>query len=62
MVLHLDVACVLRIDLTHPLSYLPNRINKKGSQKDAEQKKNGNYFFYDDGADDEDEDIDDDDL
>lgn len=30
-------------------------INKKGSQKDAEQKKAGNYFFYDDGADDEDE-------
>jgi hypothetical protein len=31
------------------------RINKRGSQKDAEQKKSGNYFFYDDGADDEDE-------
>ena len=40
----------------------PYRINKKGSQKDAEQKKNGNYFFYDDGADDDDDDIDDDDL
>ena len=40
------------------------RINKKGSQKDAEQKKNGNYFFYDVGEDDEDDDIDidDDDL
>jgi hypothetical protein len=25
------------------------RINKRGSQKDAEQKKSGNYFFYDDG-------------
>ena len=36
------------------------RINKRGSQKDAEQKKNGNYFFYDDGADDDDdEDFDD---
>ena len=30
------------------------RINKRGSQKDAEQKKNGRYLFYDDGADDED--------
>jgi hypothetical protein len=30
-----------------------NRINKRGSQKDVEQKKNGNYFFYDDGADEE---------
>jgi len=50
------------VRLTHPLSFSRNRINKKGSQKDAEQKKNGNYFFYDDGADDEDEDIDDDDL
>jgi hypothetical protein len=37
------------------------RINKKGSQKDAEQKRNGNYFFYDDGADDEEE-VDDDDI
>lgn len=35
------------------------RINKRGSQKDAEQKKNGNYFFYDEGADDEDDDFDD---
>ena len=31
------------------------RINKRGSQKDMEQKKNGNYFFYDDGADDDDD-------
>jgi hypothetical protein len=39
------------------------RINKKNSQKDAEQKKSGNYFFYDDGADDEvEEEVDDDDL
>jgi hypothetical protein len=45
------------------LSYsIPNRINKRGSQKDTEQKKNGNYFFYDDGADDDDDDIDDFDL
>ena len=36
-----------------------NRINKKGSQKDAEQKKSGNYFFYDDGNDDDDDDFDD---
>lgn len=35
------------------------RINKKGSQKDAEQKRSGNYFFYDDGDDD---DVDDDDI
>ena len=26
------------------------RINKKGSQKDPEQKARGNYFFYDDGT------------
>jgi hypothetical protein len=37
------------------------RINKKGSQKDAEQKKSGNYFFYDDGDEDE-ADIDADDI
>ena len=40
-----------------------SRINKKGSQKDAEQKKNGNYFFYDadedGGNDDDDDDFDD---
>lgn len=38
------------------------RINKRGSQKDMEQKKNGNYFFYDDGDDEgdaEDDDFDD---
>jgi len=46
-----------------PTNYRP-RINKRGSQKDMEQKKNGNYFFYDDGVDDDivDDDIDDDDL
>lgn len=44
-----------------PTNYRP-RINKKGSQKDAEQKKSGNYFFYDDGADDDDNSVDDDDL
>eukprot|EP00567_Pseudictyota_dubia_P013138 CAMPEP_0197438540 /NCGR_PEP_ID=MMETSP1175-20131217/5507_1 /TAXON_ID=1003142 /ORGANISM="Triceratium dubium, Strain CCMP147" /LENGTH=656 /DNA_ID=CAMNT_0042968291 /DNA_START=127 /DNA_END=2097 /DNA_ORIENTATION=+ len=43
-----------------PVNFRP-RINKKGSQKDQEQKANGNYFFYDDGAD-EDSDLDDDDL
>lgn len=36
-----------------------HRINKKGSQKDAEQKKSGNYFFYED---EEDEEVNDDDL
>lgn len=41
-----------------PVNFRP-RINKKGSQKDAEQKKSGNYFFYDDGDDDN---SDDDDL
>jgi hypothetical protein len=41
--------------------YYTNRINKRGSQKDAEQKRNGNYFFYDDGAD-SDEEVDDEDL
>lgn len=35
------------------------RINKKGSQKDMEQKKAGAYFFYDQ---DDVDDIDDDDL
>jgi len=43
-----------------PVNFRP-RINKKGSQKDAEQKAAGNYFFYDDGAED-DSDVDDDDL
>lgn len=37
-----------------PTNFRP-RINKKGSQKDAEQKKSGNYFFM---ADDNDEDDD----
>jgi hypothetical protein len=56
------------VDATHCLfrpllhSHI-HRINKKGSQKDAEQKKNGNYFFYDDGADEvEEEEVDDFDL
>ena len=52
---------------THPycsFSYFSTRttscrINKRGSQKDAEQKKAGAYFFYDE---DDNEDIDDDDL
>eukprot|EP00934_Nitzschia_sp_Nitz4_P005426 Nitzschia sp. Nitz4//scaffold4_size323378//192514//194893//NITZ4_000671-RA/size323378-snap-gene-0.420-mRNA-1//1//CDS//3329553432//5416//frame0 len=44
-----------------PVNYRP-RINKKGSQKDAEQKKSGNYFFYDDGADNDDGDDDFDDI
>jgi hypothetical protein len=42
------------------VSLLHDRINKKGSQKDQEQKRSGNYFFYDDGADDDD--VDDDDI
>lgn len=42
-----------------PTNFRP-RINKKGSQKDMEQKSSGNYFFYDN--DEDDEDIDDDDL
>merc|ERR1739844_616706 len=37
-----------------PTNFRP-RINKKGSQKDAEQKANGNYFFMADDADDEDD-------
>ena len=45
----------------HAISPYDYRINKKGSQKDAEQKASGNYFFYDDGGGDDD-DIDDDDL
>jgi len=35
-----------------PINFRP-RINKRGSQKDMEQKKNGNYFFYEDEAADE---------
>lgn len=42
-----------------PVNFRP-RINKRGSQKDVEQKKNGNYFFYDDGEGDNDADEDDD--
>ena len=38
-----------------PVNFRP-RINKRGSQKDAEQKKSGNYFFYDDGGGDSDDD------
>ncbi|KAL7502909.1 hypothetical protein ACHAXN_001480, partial [Cyclotella atomus] len=30
-----------------PVNFRP-RINKRGSQKDSEQKASGNYFFYDD--------------
>jgi len=40
-----------------PTNFRP-RINKRGSQKDMEQKSNGNYFFYDDGGDDADSDDD----
>jgi len=40
-----------------PVNFRP-RINKKGSQKDAEQKASGNYFFYDTGDDDDDDDDD----
>lgn len=43
-----------------PVNYRP-RINKKGSQKDVEQKNNGNYFFYEDEVG-NDSDLDDDDL
>jgi len=42
-----------------PVNFRP-RINKKGSQKDMEQKRAGAYFFYD--QDDVADDIDDDDL
>jgi len=41
-----------------PVNFRP-RINKKGSQKDMEQKKNGNYFFYEDDDADDDDDFDD---
>lgn len=36
-------------------SLTSHRINKKGSQKDAEQKKSGNYFFMADDDDDGDD-------
>ena len=42
-----------------PVNFRP-RINKRGSQKDAQQKRSGNYFFYDD--DEDEEEVDDDDL
>jgi hypothetical protein len=38
------------------------RINKKGSQKDMEQKASGAYFFYQDSSADDDDDVDDDDI
>jgi len=44
-----------------PVNFRP-RINKRGSQKDAEQKKSGNYFFYDDEENNDESDVDDDDL
>lgn len=44
-----------------PVNFRP-RINKKGSQKDAEQKKNGNYFFYENEEDGGGDDSDDDDI
>lgn len=37
-----------------PTNFRP-RINKRGSQKDAEQKRSGNYFFQDNDDDDGDE-------
>lgn len=40
-----------------PVNFRP-RINKRGSQKDAEQKKNGNYFFYENEDDEPEEDDD----
>ena len=46
--------------MAHYLYFSFERINKRGSQKDAEQKRNGNYFFYDD--EDNSGDVDDDDL
>jgi ATP-binding cassette subfamily E protein 1 len=42
-----------------PTNFRP-RINKRGSQKDAEQKASGNYFFYDDGS--TEDGVDDDDI
>jgi hypothetical protein len=55
-------ACILTIICLFALFLSFSRINKKGSQKDAEQKKNGNYFFYDEGDDEEEGEIDDLDL
>lgn len=49
-----------KLTLSDPFFGL-HRINKKGSQKDSEQKKSGNYFFYDEDTND-DGDVDDDDL
>lgn len=35
------------------LTFVFHRINKKGSQKDAEQKRSGNYFFQETDDDEE---------
>ena len=43
----------LEVTFRRDLVNFRRRINKKGSQKDAEQKANGNYFFYYDGAEDD---------
>ena len=55
------VSTFIQLTPTSPSVLLSDisRINKKGSQKDMEQKKAGAYFFYDE---DDVDDIDDDDL
>ena len=53
------ISAYLSPNIFTPPDFFLRRINKKGSQKDMEQKRAGAYFFYDqDDADD----IDDDDL
>lgn len=59
MTIYRNLCVHLDFLVSNPMFFFVNRINKKGSQKDAEQKKAGNYFFYDD---DEAADVDDDDL
>lgn len=46
---------VIKLSHTVFIHYFIRRINKKGSQKDAEQKKSGNYFFMADDEDDNDD-------
>jgi hypothetical protein len=47
--------CLIIRSLIPFVCFSNHRINKRGSQKDAEQKKNGNYFFYEDDEDDDDD-------
>ena len=58
-----EVYCfVAFLYFSHFILSFYDRINKKGSQKDQEQKKSGAYFFYEADAEGEDDDDDFDDI